>query len=142
MEKVFVDTNIILDWLGKRAPFDQAANRLFSLGEAGEVELLVSTMSLIPTEYILRKQIGKENARLVLAAMRTICTVCASGEKEIDLSISHTGKDFEDGFQYYTAIHNGAGVIITRNTKDFAKSSLPIMSAETYLKSRTEQEGG
>ena len=112
------------------------------MGEAGKVELLVSTMSFISMEYILRKQIGKGNARLALAAMRTICTICASGEKEIDLSITHTGKDFEDGFQYYTAIHNGASVIITRNPKDFAKSILPIMSAETYLKSRTEQEGG
>lgn len=140
MEKIFVDTNIILDWLGKRAPYYPAAGRLFSLGEAGEIEILVSTMSFITTEYILRKQIGKENARLALAAMHTICTVCTSGAKEIDLSIAHTGKDFEDGFQYYTAIHNKAVVIVTRNPKDFVQSVVPIMSAETYLRSREERE--
>ena len=33
LEKVFVDTNIILDWLGKRVPFFVAAQKLFKKGE-------------------------------------------------------------------------------------------------------------
>jgi len=134
LEKVFVDTNIILDWLGKRAPFFVAAQKLFKKGEDKEIELLISTVSYTTTEYILRKQIGKDSTRQALAAIRTISSVCTSGEKEIDLSIASKFKDFEDAYQYYTALNNSAKVIITRNPKDFKLSALPVMNAEEYLK--------
>lgn len=135
-EKVFVDTNIILDWLAKREPFYESAKELFSKSENREIEILISTMSYISIEYILRKQIGKQKAKQALSGVRTISKVCTSGEKEIDLSLVSTMKDFEDSFQYYTALNNSAKVIITRNPKDFSKSSLPIMNAEEYVKSR------
>ena len=91
-------------------------------------------MSFISTEYILRKQIGMGKAKQALAAIRTISEVCTSGAKEIDLSLVSSIKDFEDAFQYYTAINNSANVIITRNPKDFKKSNIPVMSAEEYLR--------
>ena len=93
-------------------------------------------MSFISTEYILRKQISQNKTKQALAAIRTICTVCDSGEKEIDLSIASSIKDFEDAFQYYNALNNSATIILTRNPKDFSNSELPIMSAEEYLKSK------
>lgn len=134
MDKVFVDTSIILDWLGRREPFFKYAKELFSKGEENEIEILVSTISFINTQYILRKHIGKDKAKQTLAAMRTICTVCSSGEKEIDLALVSSFTDFENAFQYYSAKNSSAKVIITRNPKDFVKSDIPIMSAEEYLK--------
>ena len=106
------------------------------MGENKEIEILISTMSFISTEYILRKQIGKQQAKQALAGIRAISTICNSGEKEIDLAIISTMKDFEDSFQYYTALNNSADVIVTRNPKDFSNSEIPIMSAEEYLKSK------
>jgi len=135
LEKVFVDTNIILDWLSQREPFFIYAKQLFLKGENNEIQILISTMSFISTEYILRKQIGKEKAKQALAGIRTISEVCTSGEKEIDLSLVSSFKDFEDAFQYYNALNNSAKVIITRNPKDFKNSKIPVMSAEEYLKS-------
>ena len=135
MDKVFIDTNIILDWLGKRQAFFKYARDLFKKGEDGEIIILISTMSYISTEYILRKQIGKQQAKQALAAIRTISRVCNSGEKEIDLCLLSSFKDFEDAFQYYSALNNAADLIITRNPKDFSNSIIPVMSAEEYLKS-------
>ena len=134
MKKVFVDTNIILDWLGRREPYFKFAEALFKKGENDEIEILVSTMSYISTEYILRKQIGKEKTKLALTGIKTISNVCQSGQKEIDLALVSSMKDFEDAFQYYTALNNSASIIITRNPKDFAKAALPVMNAEEFLK--------
>lgn len=134
MDKVFVDTNIILDWLGKREPFYQYAKALFSLAEERKAEVLISTMSFITTEYILRKQLGKERAKRAIAGLRTISSVCDCGSSEIDLSLVSEMDDFEDAFQYYIAINNGATVLITRNLKDFVQSRIPIMDPEAYIK--------
>ncbi len=133
-DSVFVDTNIILDWLGRREPFFQYAEELFLKAENEEIEILISTMSYISTEYILRKQLGKDKTRQALTGIRTISTVCNSGGKEIDLALVSDIKDFEDAFQYYSAINNSANIIITRNPKDFKDPRIPVMSAEEYVK--------
>lgn len=135
-ENIFVDTNIILDWLGKREPFFAHAKELFLKAETREIEVQISTMSYITTEYILRKQLGQEKARQALGSIRTISKVCTSGMQEIDLSLLSKMKDFEDAFQYFTALNNGAEVIITRNIKDFSGLQLPVMTAEEYLRSK------
>lgn len=134
MDRVFTDTNILLDWLAKREPFFNAAEALFLKAEKSEITLLLSTMSYISTEYILRKHLGREKTRLALAAIRSISSVCPSGQEEIDLALISKFPDFEDAFQYYTALRNNASVIITRNPKDFTESRIPIMSAEAYVK--------
>ncbi|MDX1940525.1 MAG: PIN domain-containing protein [Saprospiraceae bacterium] len=134
MEKVFVDTNIVLDWIGARAPFYEYARGLFKKAEKKELIVLLSTMSFITIEYILRKEIGKEKALKTLVGVRTITTVCDNGQKEIDLALLSDFKDFEDAFQYYTAKNNHADVLITRNVKDFKNAEIPVMTAEEYLK--------
>lgn len=136
MERVFVDTNIILDWLGERVPFYKYAKDLFKEAEKGELVALLSTMSFITVEYILSKEIGKEKVLKALSGIRRITTVCSSGEKEIDLALLSDLKDFEDAFQYHTAISNHADVLITRNVRDFKNVGMPIMTAEEYLKLR------
>ena len=42
-------------------------------------------------------------------------------------------KDFEDGIQYYTALEAQCELIVTRNLKDFKKSTIPVMSPKEYL---------
>ena len=135
MDKLFVDTNIVLDWLGYRQPFFKFAKEVFQKGEQGEVEIWLSTMCFITTEFILRKEIGKEKAKQSLSAIRTFCKVCQSGEKEIDLALISSFKDFEDSFQYFNALNNSCNIIITRNPKDFKDAKIPILSAEEYIKS-------
>lgn len=136
MERVFVDTNIILDWLGEREPHFPYARDLFVKAEKKELEILLSVGSFIIVEYILRKEIGREKAARALAAIRTLASVCNSGEKEIDLALLSGMKDFEDAFQYYTAKNNRADLLITRNVKDFKTADMPVMTAEDYLKSK------
>jgi len=134
-EKVFLDTNIALDMLGKREPFFQAASNLFKLGETRKVELQISSITFINVQYVLRKQLGKEETKKAIRGLRLLCKVCNIGEQEIDLALLSEMKDFEDAVQYFTALNNKSKVIITRNAKDFKGSRLPIMTAEEYLNS-------
>lgn len=133
-----MDTNIVLDWLGRRVPFYAYAKDLFKKAEKEELVVLLSTMSFITVEYILRKELGKEKTLKVLTGIRRITTVCSSGEKEIDLALLSDLKDFEDAFQYHTVKSNHADVLITRNVKDYKHAEIPVMTAEEYLKLRKE----
>lgn len=134
MKQLFIDTNIVLDLLGQRAPFYQAAAKLFSLADRGEVKLYVSSLSFANAHYILSKLKSKEKARAILTRFKVLVEVLALHDKILELSLNDDGfSDFEDGLQYYTALENESDVIITRNLKDFKTSAIPVMTAGQYL---------
>lgn len=54
MIKVFFDTDICLDLLTGRKPFNQYAELLFSLAELGKITICVSTISFVNIIYILK----------------------------------------------------------------------------------------
>ena len=46
---------------------------------------------------------------------------------------SHGLADFEDALQCACAVAGEADVIVTRNTEDFAGSTIPVMTPEAFL---------
>lgn len=132
MEKIFVDANIVMDLLEKRAEFYQEAQELFTLSDKKNVKLYVSALTLANVHFLLFKHLKME-ARKVLAKFKVLVEVLAIDDKIIDLALTSDLKDFEDAIQYYTAIENEMDIIITRNKKDFKNSDLPILTAKEFL---------
>ena len=135
MERPFIDTDVLLDLLDRREPFYQSAAQLFSKADRKEIEVLVSALSFTNAHYILRKRYSTAESRKALARVKTLVHVATVNEKVIELALASSFSDFEDAIQHYTAVENKASVIITRNLKDFKRSSLPVMTAEGFLKS-------
>lgn len=134
MEKLFVDTDIILDLLAKREPHYKYAAAIFSLEDQREIKLFVSSLSFANLNYILSKQYNANNARKKLIAFKTLTTVLAVNDKIVELALASDFKDFEDGLQYYTATENNISKLITRNLKDFKTADIIVMTAEQFLK--------
>jgi len=134
MEKLLVDTNIVIDLLSKREEFFQEAQELFTLADIRQVELFVSALTFANTHYLLSKYQKLDDARKTLIKFKVLVKVAPLDDKIVELALVSDFKDFEDAIQYNTAIENGIDVIITRNKKDFKNSSLPVMNAREYLK--------
>lgn len=134
MKNLFLDTNIVIDLLAKREPFYKSAAQLFSLADKMKLQLCVSALTFANTNYILLKERNPEEIRLILRKLKLLLKVTSLDDKIIGLSLNDTNfKDYEDALQYYSALENGADVIITRNLKDFQKSKIPVLTAEQYL---------
>ncbi len=136
MDKVFVDTDIILDFLGFREPFYINAANLFSLADKGELQIFVSSLSFANLNYLLSKQYNTNEARKKLLKFKTLVSVLAVDDKIIELSLTSDFKDFEDGIQYFSAIDKGLRIILTRNLKDFKTADIAVITAEEYLKGK------
>jgi len=134
MDKVFVDTDIILDFLSIREPFYINAANLFSLADKGELQIFVSSLAFANLNYLLSKQYNTNEARKKLLKFKTLVSVLAVDEKTIELALTSDFKDFEDGIQYFSAIDKGLKTILTRNLKDFKTADIAVMTAEEYLK--------
>lgn len=134
MKNLFVDTNIVIDLLAKRASFYEAAAKLFSLADRGKVKLFVSCLTFANTNYILSKMNNPSLAREILTKFKVLVTVADLNDKIVELALNDKSfSDFEDGLQYYSALENEADLIITRNLKDFKNSKIPVMTAQSYL---------
>jgi predicted nucleic acid-binding protein len=134
MDKLLVDTNIVIDLLSKREEFFQEAQELFTLADNRQVELFVSALTFANTHYLLSKYQKLDDARKILIKFKVLVKVAHLDDKIVELALVSDFKDFEDAIQYNTALENGIDVIITRNKKDFKNSKLPIMNAREYLK--------
>jgi predicted nucleic acid-binding protein len=134
MEKLLVDTNIVIDLLSKREEFFQEAQELFTLADNNEVVLFVSALTFANTHYLLSKYQKLDEARKTLIKFKVLVNVAALDDKIVELALVSDFKDFEDAIQYHTALENEVDIIITRNKKDFKNSKLPVMTAKEYLK--------
>lgn len=54
--KVFLDTNVVIDYLAKRQLFAEDANRMITLCCQREDELCISALSFTTIYYVLKKQ--------------------------------------------------------------------------------------
>ncbi len=135
MQRVFIDTNILLDLLGKRYPHYEAVAKLATLADMGKVCLVVSPISFTTADYIVSKYDGAKIAREKLRKFKILAEVCNVGEPIIEKALNSSFADFEDAVQYYCAIASECEVIITRDMSDFKRASIPVMSADAYLKS-------
>ena len=133
MNKVFVDTDVVLDLLAERIPFFHFSAVLFTFAEMKKLELYTSPLILANTFYILRKQLGNDEAKSALRKLRILLHVVDSSESIIDKALNSDFSDFEDAIQYYTALEHGINVILTRNLRDYKKTSVIVQTPEAYL---------
>ena len=133
MAKIFVDTDVCIDLLSGRKPFNATAEKLFSLADIGKIKICVSSLSFSNIDYVLRSQYSANHSRQIIAKFKTLVTVLSVDSKTIDLAIASDFHDFEDAIQYYSAIENGLTTLVTGNLKDFKKATIKVVTPETYL---------
>ena len=138
MISIYIDCNILLDWLLKREPFSYYAARLIELTEEKKVESYVSALTLANTYYIISKTLNKKVADEFLKdCLRLFIFTDITGNNVID-AIKNKNKDFEDDLHYFSAINSKIEYLITRNQKDFLEEKIKIRDAEEFIKERFE----
>lgn len=132
--KVFIDSDVILDLLCRREPFYSSAAEVFTLGDSKTIELVTTPIVFANVFYILRKLLGIEKAKELLRKLRILLSVVSVEEKVVDLALNSKFSDFEDGLQYFTARENAIRIILTRNCKDYKEKDVLVQTPEDYLK--------
>lgn len=136
IEKIFIDTDIILDLILEREPFSKFSTKLFSLIENKKIKAFTSPLIFSNLFYILRKLKSREDAIVILKKLKMLLNLLEVNDNIIELALVSEFKDFEDAIQYYVALNNGIKTLITRNLKDYKHSKISVYTAEDYLKIR------
>lgn len=127
MNRYFLDTNILLDFLGNRQPFGKYALEILNKSRTKEWELWTSDNSILTSYYIIAKEIGEAESRIKISRLINFLEIQPTQKAHIQQALDSSFKDLEDGVQHFCASSiPGIGGIITRNKKDFKTSQIPV----------------
>lgn len=130
----FLDSDVVLDFLLRREPFNSISKEIFQLALNRKVQIFVSSLAIANINYMCTKAVGKEESLLLLQELILFIKILPVSEKEIFAAIKSGFSDFEDAIQYFTALQNpDIKGIITRNLSDYRKSKISVFSPEIFL---------
>jgi predicted nucleic acid-binding protein len=133
--KLFIDSDVVIDFLTDRESHANPTSELFDLREKGKVFLFLSAFSINNIYYIIRKFLGHKKALKVIETLTEMTEIVGTTKKEIIQALKNDFKDFEDSVQYSSALTiSGLDAIITRNIKDYRKSEIAVMTPLNFLK--------
>ena len=133
MQKLFLDTNIVVDFLGEREEVYRSAARVMTLADQKKIKIFTTSNTISTSYYLLSKYESPKAALEKIRKFKVLCSVSAMSDEVIDKVIASDFKDFEDAIQYFSAIATHCDLIITRNCKDFKNALIPVMNAESFL---------
>jgi predicted nucleic acid-binding protein len=129
MRHIFIDTNVVIDFLANRQPFSMEAARLFNVAVDGKARIYISAVSYNNIYYILRQSLTNKATIKLLDELSEITEIVDVTKAIIRQSLKTDFNDYEDAIQYYCALSlSQIDFIVTRNTRDFKKSTLPVMN--------------
>ncbi len=88
MNRVFLDTNVILDYLLARSPFDMAAKQFFEEAELGNIEIFASSLTFCNLAYIVRKIKSVADFHGIATDLSTLMTITPINETIILQALS------------------------------------------------------
>ncbi len=139
--KLFVDSDVVIDFFTDREPHANSASELFELNEQGSVKIFLSAVSINNIYYIVRRFLGHKKTIDVIELLTDMTEIVGTTKKEIVQALKNNFPDFEDSVQYSSALTiKDLDVIITRNIKDYRNSSIAVMTPLNFLKMREKNE--
>lgn len=140
--KLFIDSDVVIDFFTDREPHANPASELFELNEKGSVKLFLSAVSINNIYYIIRKFLGHRKAIEVIETLTEMTEIIGTTKTEIVQALKNDFSDYEDSVQYASALTvKEIDAIITRNTKDYRNSSIAIMTPLNFLKMKEKNIG-
>lgn len=133
MDRLFFDTNVILDVLEQRSPWFPESAECLALARKGTCVGAISALSLSDIAYIQRSA-STANLYKRFRLLRVFLEIAPMDSGCVDAALVCALQDFEDGLQLCAALGWKATHFLTRNLKDFpARKDLKILTPSEYL---------
>ena len=139
--KLFVDSDVVIDFFTDREPHANPASELFDLNEQKSVKLYISAVSINNIYYIVRRFLEHKKTLEVVETFTEMIEIISTTKTEIIQALKNDFQDYEDSIQYSSALMiNDLDAIITRNTKDYKNSLIAVMTPLNFLKMKEKSD--
>lgn len=136
--RVLLDTNVILDSMLSRPPWDVEADAILQVAAQGGLVCAATPLSLATAFYVGRRSVGTEQARLGVSAFIRAFEILALDQQTMEVADALGNGDFEDNIQIAAAVQASVDAIVTRNPRDFTRSTVTVLSPTDLLRQLQE----
>jgi predicted nucleic acid-binding protein len=131
---IFLDANILVSVLNKEYPLFPNTSRIISLGQFSRFSVFTSPLCLAIAFYFAEKKHGRQMAKNKIALMTEHINVSTIDEGMVTKALKNKRMDdFEDGLEYYSAVHANCECIVTEDGDDFFFSTVEVLSSEAFV---------
>jgi predicted nucleic acid-binding protein len=134
MKKVLLDSDVVIDYVVKRQPFDTEALEIFRLLARGAFIGYITNITPINVFYVGRKIKGAEDTRRSIKRLLDILEVSVADRDLLHNSLSSKITDYEDAVQHACAEAEKLDAIVTRNLADYKNATITVYSPADFLK--------
>lgn len=138
--RVLLDTDVVLDLVLAREPFDHAARALFKLHEQGGIDAYIAAITPVNVFYIARKLKGVDEARQAVKLLFASLTACPLHKSILDEADNLPFRDYEDAVQHASATSSRLEVSVTRDLGDYKNAMLPVLSPRELIDKLKSQQ--
>ena len=134
--RLFLDSNVVVDYLARRQPFFEPARKLMTLACLGEFEVCVSTSQVADIVYVLtqgKDEVVSGEVRNSLRALCSFVSFCPLEASGLDQALDSSWSNFEAACVYQVARSAKADVILTRNKKVFEQSKIKVFDCDEFF---------
>ena len=131
--KVFLDTNVIIDFYARREDFFLPASIIIDMAYKKRIDIVVSSLTFVNAFFILRKTYNKESLYPKLRKLADICVITRIDEEIIKSCLQREVSDFEDAVQYTSSKTLDVDVIVTRDPKHYKEFDIKVQTPTEFL---------
>lgn len=132
--KVCFDTNVVLDIFARADALSDSVIA-YDVANIQGFEVVMPVSAVTDVAYILRRS-GMSNAqvRRTIENLMRLFDLYSVTEADCVGAVKSQVEDFEDAFMVASAERCSVDCMVTRNEKDFARSSMLVMSPSEFVK--------
>lgn len=139
--KILLDTNVIIDALTSREPWNKSAEKIFLMGANHIVDMYITASSATDIYYLLRKFVkdtaGSKQIMSKLYSLIGILDVTAANCVE---ALASPISDYEDAVVEKVAASKEMDYIVTRNINDYKEGTVKVILPDDFISMLEEEE--
>lgn len=132
---VLLDTCVVIDALQNRMPFATDAQKIFLAVANNQLEACITAKSVADIYYLCHKSThSDQESRKILGKLFSLFSVLDTCGDDCKNALFSEIKDYEDAIMVESAKNANIDYIVTRNLKDYIKSSVRVISPDDLIK--------
>lgn len=132
--KVLIDTNVIIDALTSREPWNKSAETIFIMAANHMMDMYITASSATDIYYLVRKYLhSADQAKQVMEKLYSLVGILTvSGVECID-ALASSVSDYEDAVVERVSVKADMDYMITGNVKDYQQGMIKAISPDDFI---------
>ena len=132
--KVLIDTNVIIDALTSREPWNKSAETIFIMAANHMMDMYITASSATDIYYLVKKYLhNADQTKQVMEKLYSLIGILSVSSAECIDALASPISDYEDAVIERVSAKADMDYIVTRNVKDYQPGTVKAISPDDFI---------